>query len=183
MSSETPFDPDDPYGPYLQAIAAQGVRIAARMEARVMDAKTAEEEAGAAIAWTKVTRGLRQTLALHARLHRERQAFRRDFGPQMAKDHAQQVARRVSQVHDAVEAEIYSEYEKPDDRETAGYLIGDLFDIMREEAENPAFLDEPVARQINRIRHLLGLGEFADACDEAADDDEGPDSVATADSS
>jgi hypothetical protein len=96
---------------------------------------------------------VRQTLALEARLERDRKLAAREAAQEAAQQRIDRVQKRRGQVRDAVVRLIWTEYE------------GEEAEDLAEEAESLAFalsyeddfLEAPIEACIARIREALGL--------------------------
>jgi hypothetical protein len=100
-----------------------------------------------------VSRSVRQTLALEAKLERDRQLQDRDDRDDARRAQEARVSRRKAQVSAAVERCIWSEAEGDE----AERLLDDLADRLDEEALYEAFGEDPVAAHIARICADLGV--------------------------
>lgn len=158
MSTSLP--PDDPYAPYLQEIAGMSVSLARNLQERALAAEDNDQAARLASAFHKVTRGLRQTIALHAKLAQDHARSEREARPERDRLHKAKVSERHTRLHRVLQKVIWDEAESP---ETADEMIGDLFEILREEADGETFLDEPIEAQVDRVRLALGLSVASEA--------------------
>lgn len=146
--------PDDPYAPYLQEVAGLSVSLARELHNRAMEAEDNDQAARLANAFQKVTRGLRQTLALHHKLEQDRARAEREAQPERDRRHKARIAERHTKLHRVMQKVIWDEAESPED---ADELIVELFEILKEESEAESFLDEPIEAQVDRVRLALGL--------------------------
>jgi regulator of protease activity HflC (stomatin/prohibitin superfamily) len=141
------------YGRMLDELAELGMGLARRMHERAMEAEGPEEAERLALAFHRLSRSVRQTIALQARLERD---ARRDVVE--AQRHAQEVrvervkARRA-QVDAQVSRLIWTEAERS---ETSSLLL-ELGRALAEESLSDTFLDGPVDVLIERIKADLGL--------------------------
>ena len=157
----TPSDTAHQDARLLTELAELGVSIARAIEARVQEAKSLQEAQGLALAFHRVSRGVRLSLALKSRLEREGRA-----GQEQAHVRAILAApARKAQVRAAITREVYAEYEAGD----AEALLDELEDRLEEEALDDGFAQGPVEACIARIRALLGL-----PANDGADDAEAP---------
>jgi hypothetical protein len=141
------------HGKILAELAQLGLSLAKDLHARALDAESAEEAARLATAFHRISRGVRQTLALEAKLMRDEQAYLRDFPRQPDPRRQERVALRRRQIHQEVERAIWNEY---DDAETFHGMKGDLHDVLERESHLATFLDEPLAYQLDRLKALFG---------------------------
>jgi hypothetical protein len=100
----------------------------------------------------RTLRGMRQCLALEAKLGREQEAHDLQAAPLREKDRKARVSRRHTQVYRAIEPLIWTEHE-----DIASELVADLREMLDFEALDDDFLREPLARQIDRIRGHFDL--------------------------
>ena len=137
----------------LAELSELGLTLARDLQARALVAETPEDAAGLANAFHRISRSVRQTLALEARLERDRKrAEREDFAEAQRQDRAR-VEKRSDQVRASVERLIWTEYEEDE----AERLIDDLGDLLAEEALYDGFTADPVEAHIARICEDLGL--------------------------
>jgi len=142
--------------------------LAERLHERAMEAESVEEAQGLALAFQRVSRSLRQTLALEARLEREERRDLVEDRRLAAEDHRQQLSARKRYVGDVGSRLIWTEAERDD----VGALLVDLKRWLDEEAFfEDEFLSSPVEALVERLREDLGLIEAE--LDE--DDDDGED--------
>jgi hypothetical protein len=137
----------------LDELAELGMSLARRMHERAMEAEGPEEAERLALAFHRLSRSVRQTIALQARLERD---AHRDVveGQRHAQEvHAERVKARRAQVDAQVSRLIWTEAERS---ETAGLLV-ELGRALTEESLSDTFLDGPVEILIGRIKADLGL--------------------------
>ena len=136
----------------LAAIAERDFALACRVhdEAMAADRESLPELARA---YQRATRSLRQTLALKARLARERDEQQRKAGVRAEAGRAARIHHKQSQVRAPLERAIWDEHEDDDSAEQAILRLGELLD---EAALADGFLDEPVERLIVRLAETLG---------------------------
>jgi len=136
---------------------------------RTLDADDTDEFVRLSAALSKLGRGLRQSLALHARLEKER----REGGSEPVEAPAQPtappappvdpqrqaIAQRKAFVTRGVERCVWSEYDDDDaDEETTAYsLLRDLQDRLDELARDDAFLTADVDTLITQFCQELGV--------------------------
>jgi hypothetical protein len=133
----------------LEDLAALGLEIARDLKARAIEAKTAAEAEGLALAFHRVSRAVRLTLALEARLAREGL----ELGRQEDLRRAGQALARTRQVRAVVARDIWNETDGQDARA----LIRELDAVLETEALFEEFLQGPVEACIARIREDLSL--------------------------
>jgi len=110
-------------------------------------------------AYQRVTRSLRQTLALRQRLRRERQADRtaRDAYPPPAevRAHPALIEARKTQVRAAVERLIYTEHEH--ETETAEMMCEDLDEVLDDFGRAKGFATAPLVEVVRHACEVLEL--------------------------
>ncbi len=155
------------HGLILAELASLGLTLARDLHERALAAESAEEAARLATAFHRISRGVRQSLALEAKLSREQEAHALQHAPLKEKERQARVSRRHTQVYRAVERLIWDEEE---DEEIAEQRAEDLRELLDLEALDDDFLAEPLAQQIDRIRARLDLiGSDAEPDDEGED--------------
>lgn len=157
------------HGLILAELASLGLTLARDLHERALAAESAEGAAKLATAFHHISRGVRQSLALEAKLSREHEAHELQHAPLKEKERQARVSRRHTQVYRAVERLIWDEQE---DEEIADHMLDDLRELLDFEALDDDFLAEPLPQQIDRIRARLDLmGSDGDAEPEPDDDD------------
>jgi hypothetical protein len=154
------------HGRILARLSELGLSLAETVHERALAAETTEETAELGLAFHRISRSVRQTLALEAKLERERQQ-------ELAQDRAKAqggwegARRREVQVRLAMERAILDEC---DEDEVEERLDG-LRDRLELESIAGGFAaDTPVEAHIARLRIDLGLGELEDEDDDADHD-------------
>jgi len=145
----------------LAELTELGLDLARSLQARAEAAASPEEAEGLALAFHRVARSVRQTLALESRLARERAGIANDE----RNDLRRAVTARQAQVRAPVARDVWSEHEQDE----AEALMEVLEDHLDEAALYPGFLEDPVEAQVAWLRAQLGLPA----------DDAGPPSFAT----
>jgi hypothetical protein len=163
---DNPSDMAERHGRILARLSELGLSLAETVHERALSAETPAQTAELGLAFHRISRSVRQTLALEAKLERDRQQ-------ELAQDRAKaqggawEVARRREvQVRLAMERAILDE--RDDDE------VEDLLDVLRERLELESIAggfaaDTPVEAHIARLRADLRLDDVAD---DVADDDE-----------
>ncbi len=145
---------------HLRRLADMDARadvIARGIEDRIATAETAAEVRDLALAYQRVTRGIRQIIALEAKLdHEQRQAARQVHADAERAAQAR-TQHRKAHVQAAVERLIWTEAE-PGDAERLSDELDDLLDL---EAFTPDFTDTAIDGMITRLAHTLGLTSSA----------------------
>ncbi len=122
--------------------------------ARQVAAENAAEAASCAAALHKVGRSLRQSMALEARLRRDRDAARREAQAELVVADEKRRKHRRAQVEAAVGRLIWTEAES---EQIAEGLMGELDDLLNEELLTEAFGEEPLETHIARLLDRLGV--------------------------
>jgi hypothetical protein len=147
-------------GRMLAELAELGLSLARDLHGQALDAETPQEKVQLAEAFNRISRSVRQSVALEAKLQREagRDAHERRGREREARK--AQLARRVVRlINDEV-----------GDRGLAFRMAREAPDWVERESESESFLDEPIEAQVARIRAAMGL----DATWGLADDDDEP---------
>lgn len=142
-----PEDMQDRHTRQLAELAELGMVLARELSDRPME--TAEAAEGLALAFHRIARTVRLTLALESRLAREAGEVRRlhRIGVRQRNE------ARVPQVRHALTRDIWNET----DGEDAEALLEDLEELLDEDVLFGRLLDGPVEAAIARIRADLGL--------------------------
>lgn len=138
----------------LARLAEFDLAAAERVHGRLMAAEAASEIAELGRTYQRVARSLRQTLALKAKLKREREAAAKD-APKAAPapPGGVAVARRLREVRQAVTRVVWNEAE----REDAAFYEESLDDVLAEEMPRDSFCAEPLDDHVARICLALHL--------------------------
>jgi len=150
----------------LARLAACDLAAAERVHAKLMEAEEAAELADLGRTYQRLARSLRQTLALKARLAREREAAdakKRPPKPEPLEPHAgltiltAQARAHVEAAHDSVVP--YVERERPDydDLDEA-----EVYEILIELAQDREFLDTPIEALVAKVLKIMELPGLAD---------------------
>jgi hypothetical protein len=142
----------------LAQLLELGMSAARESHARLMASQDAKALADCALAFNRVSRSVRQTIALQAKVARARRQLERDDATEVRRDAEARAFRRKAQVKATVERLIWTEAEADDFGETqAERLIDHLDDLVSEDALYDGFADQPVETYIARICHDLGV--------------------------
>lgn len=133
----------------LGELVELGMDFARALKAKVEALSSVEDAERLALAFHRVTRSVRLTLALQSKLARDRLEIARGERDRFRVD----VHNRVKQVRAVVVREIWTETEG----ETAERLTAALDGRLKEDALFETFLEGPVEAAIARIREDLGL--------------------------
>ena len=166
----------DPAEAMLAELAGLDLSLARHVHACAVGCEEPAEVAELAKAYQRIARSLRQSLALHARLKRERERNERENPPpepapppKPARDPAR-IAERKAALRDPVQRVVWAEYEDAEDEDLAGYF----FDLIEERLSHHARDNtvgligvdgvwdvEPLDDHIVRFCRALGLPEAA----------------------
>jgi hypothetical protein len=131
---DAPFPDVDPAEAMLAALAGLDLSLARHVHACAMATEDPAEVADLAKAYQRISRCVRQSLALHARLKRDRERDARDHPPppappppKPARD-AHRIAERREALRAPVQRVVWSEYEHSEDEDEAGYY----FDLLEQ---------------------------------------------------
>jgi hypothetical protein len=179
MSEVTTPDRDEEM---LARLAEFDLAAAERVHGRLMAAEETSDIAELGRTYQRIARSLRQTLALKAKLKRDREtaqiAGAKDAPPRAPGGVA--VVRRIRELRTAVARVIWAEAESPDHGTT---IEAEFEDLVAHEMSTDAFCEEPLDDHVARICLDLNLlleniGRWRDLPDppddEAADPDEAP---------
>ena len=137
----------------LQRLFQRGLELALKIQDDAMAAETADERARLGVAFHRVSRGVRQTAALRAKLDRDAKRQDLEDRTEVRREAARRVAQRRQRVEATIERLIWTEYEDAE----AGVLVDDL-DMLLDEAElTDGFCADPIEARIARICEELGL--------------------------
>jgi hypothetical protein len=152
-------------GRILAELSERGLSLARALHERALAAETTEEACNLGLAFHRISRSLRQTLALEARLERDRRRQDSEDRAEAARDDQARVHRRQTQVRLAVERAIWNEAEG----EEAERLCSALDDVLEGEVLADGFADSPLDAHIARLCAEFGL--TAPSPDDDAEDD------------
>jgi hypothetical protein len=137
----------------LAELSELGLASARDLHQRQLAAETAKDAALLANSLHRISRSLRQTLALEAKLDRDAKRDILEDRKEARREAARRVAQRRQRVEATVERLIWTEYEDAE----AGVLVDDL-DMLLDEAElTDGFCADPIEVHIARICKDLGL--------------------------
>jgi hypothetical protein len=147
--SEAPPDRDEEM---LARLAEFDLAAAEKVHGRLMAAEDAAEIAELGRTYQRVARSLRQTLALKAKLKRDRETAAKDAPARAPGGVA--VARRIRELRAAVGRVIWAEAESAD----YGTMLEEAFeDVLTREMLTDAFCAEPLDDHVARICLDLNL--------------------------
>jgi hypothetical protein len=148
----------------LGELAEFGLNLARKLHDQAMAAEAPEETAELARAFHSVSRSVRQTLALEARLQRDAarqdredrdEAERRDRSERYDAERAARAPfeERKKKIGNVLERLVWSEHE--DDE--AENLFDDIYERLKEDSHEEGFLDHAIDDQIERLCAEFGL--------------------------
>jgi uncharacterized membrane protein YccC len=141
----------------LGELAELGMGLARDLQARALAATEVREATEIALAFHRISRSLRQTFALQAKLARERHTPQAQ-AVELAERHAR-LRRRHAEVRRAVEALIWTEYEGDE----ADGLEGELDELLADAVQDETLVDGTVEDHVAGLCELLGLSPPAAA--------------------
>jgi hypothetical protein len=139
----------------LGELSELGLTLARDLHARALAAETVEDAQAAALAFHRISRSVRQSLALEARLERDREAVARDAAQAVHDERLARVAARHRQVQGAMDRLIWTEAEGDDDG--VEILTEELSMRLDEAALAPDFLEIPLETLVARLSADMGL--------------------------
>ncbi len=137
----------------LQALGDGALSLAMNLQARAMAAADDAQAVELAGAFHKVSRSVRQSLALEAQFERDQARKAHEAEDRARADHKRRADARQDQVRLRVERLIWNEA----DGKEAEALLADLDDLIELAATEADFLDLPVEVLVARIAHQLQL--------------------------
>ena len=155
----------DRHGRILAELSERGLTLARALHERALAAETTAEACELGLAFHRISRSLRQTLALEARLERDRRRQDHEDRAEAERQDQARVQRRRTQVRLAVERAIWNEAEG----EEAERLVDELDDVLEGEVLADGFADAPLDAHIARLCAEFGLA--APGPDDDDDDD------------
>ena len=156
-------DMGERHGRMLARLAEWGMSLAERLHDQALAAETPAEAAEAALAFQRVSRSVRQSLALEARLARD--AHLREAADRAQTDQKREQRRR--EVYRAAVSLVWNEVDPSEDE----FPDWDLAAAAAAEAlsQEEGFLHRPMPELIDQIREALGVDELeAEAGSDAA---------------
>jgi hypothetical protein len=152
----TPTEMAERHGRVLAELAELGLTLARALHEKALAAETPQEACELGLAFHRISRSVRQTLALEARLERERLRLAREAREERHAAERQRqdgLPQRKARVRAAVERLIYTE---ADETEIEA-LLEELEPCLAAAALTDDFVLGPVQAQVDRICADLGL--------------------------
>jgi hypothetical protein len=148
----------------LIELADLGMSLARDLHARALAADN-DGAGDLALAFHRISRSVRQTLALEARLKRERTLADREAAQIAARERLDRVQKKRAQLRDAVAPLVWTEVEGDEDEYED--LLEQAEALAFKVSEDDDFLDIPMDACLARIRVDLGLAAASLVADEA----------------
>lgn len=145
------------HGRVLAELSELGLTLARDLHARALGAEDAKTAADLGLAFHRISRSVRQTMALEARLERDRTRRDREVDALAAREAETRVQVRKVRVRSLVERMIWNEVESDEAEE----LVDELELRLDEEAFADDFGADPIEAHVARIRSDLGLPALA----------------------
>ena len=144
----------------LAELTELGLSLARDLHACALAEPDPKTKAETALAFHRVSRSVRQSMALEAKLKRDLTRQDREARADAVQAAETRVRTRKAQVRAAVERLIWTEAEGDEEAER---LIDELAEHLEEAALHQGFADDPVENHIARLRADLGLSSRAEA--------------------
>jgi len=142
----------------LRELTELGLALARDLQATALASADPEVKGRLSADFHRVGRTVRQSMALEARLLRDKLRFEREAEAALVEARKEAVKAKAVQVRAAVERLVWTEAEDPDDEDGEVALFMDRVDRELSLVEvEPEFLDQPVEVLVERIRRELGL--------------------------
>ena len=150
---DTAADMTERHRRILARLAEMGMAQAEQLHAAVVAEPVPERAAELSAAFHRISRSVRQTLALEARLERERRMLPLQAARAEREDAIERGRRRRTELQERVRRLIWTEAERPE-RERLGARLSDL---LANAHQFEGFADLPLDEHIARIAHEIGL--------------------------
>lgn len=147
------------HGRILAELAELGLGLARELQAQALAAETPAERAEAALAFQRVGRAVRQSVALEAKLERDRVRDARAAAEARAATDEARTAQRKRAARAAVENVIRREITSHASVERLRDALGEALEL---ESFKDGFLDDPAEAVIGRLCRTLGLATPAE---------------------
>ena len=136
----------------LRELTELGLALARDLQATALASADPEVKGRLSADFHRVGRTVRQSMALEARLLRDKLRFEREAEAALVEARKEAVKAKAVQVRAAVERLVWTEVENEKEAER---LVDELKALLEEEALFPVFLEGSVETQIERIRAKL----------------------------
>ncbi len=151
-----PTDMAERHALILAELSELGMGFARDARRDAEAAETPEERARAALVFQRVSRSIRQSLALEAKLVRDARREERDAAREDAERRRDQTRERRQRLRDGVEALVWREAEAMDDAEEDAFL-DEIEACVDAELDAATGLTDPLADQVARVIARLGF--------------------------
>jgi hypothetical protein len=147
----------------LKVLAARALELACKVQERAIAAETDAGMAELGLAFHRVSRTLRQCLALEAKLTRDAEHAAREARAEAARDHGAEAKRRRQFLRTVLTRNIFDADDQCEDSDAgeAAIRIERLESLLDEDEFSEELLSMPVDDLIVRLRDDLGLAEAA----------------------
>ena len=137
----------------LGLLAEKALALACAVQQRALEAESSEEMAQLSQAFVRLGRSVRQCIALHARLEKDRVGGEHAAAQTRVQDHALAVRQRKRELQDGVEAVLCADWdpEIEEDNGESFHLIGSLRERLDDLSEAEGFLDIDPDQLIARL--------------------------------
>jgi hypothetical protein len=139
----------------LDELTRLGLELARDLQRRALEAEGLDQAARLAQAFHQISRSVRQSLALTAKLQRDRARARRDEETFTERRAAERREARKAHARSEMRRLIWTEAERAEAEKLR--LCADLDLHLDAEAAAEAFLEGPVRQLIEKLRKQLGL--------------------------
>ncbi len=165
------------HGRVLAELTELGLSLARALHEKAVAAEDPKAATDLTLAFHRISRSVRQSMGLEARLERDRQRAAAELRREDVQEAAQATALTELQVQQRVRARKHELgrriesliWHEVEDDETAEELHHAIADHIESEARAETFLDEDIDLQIERIMDALGLALLDDDEPPAAD--------------
>ena len=154
-----PTEMAERHGRVLAELAELGLSAARRMHEQVMAAETPQDAREATLALHRISRSVRQAVALEAKLERDRARQEREDRADAVREGEALVEKRKVQVRGAIERIVIDE----DETLNAVRRLEDLDWRLDADAVQDAFLRDPIEVVIARLSAEIGIRPAPDA--------------------
>jgi len=137
----------------LDELSELGMAMSRDFHGRCLAVGDAREAADLALGFQRTSRSVRQTIALKAKLLRDRVRFEREDQTHAVRETEGRMLVRKAQVRLSVERAVWNEADGPE----AERLLGELDDLLEAETFNDDFVQGLVHTHIARICEELGV--------------------------
>lgn len=151
-----PADMGERHARILAELSELGMGFARDARRDAEAAETPEERAQQALVFQRVSRSIRQSLALEAKLVRDARREARDEAREADGRRREQVDNRRRRLRDGVEALVWREAESMDADEEVAFL-DEIDAAVDAELDAETFLTDPLADQVARAVARLGF--------------------------